>query len=91
MQGPGLHHLKERTLRRASRLVEPPTADPHGGWCGGWGSETPGYPISLHRALWCATNATYETTAPRGQPALRNNPARRRLAESARKLGHEFE
>jgi len=24
-------------LRRASRLVEPPPADPHGGWCGGWG------------------------------------------------------
>ena len=23
---------------------EPPTADPHGGWCGGWGLETPGYP-----------------------------------------------
>jgi hypothetical protein len=22
-------------LRRASQLVEPPTADPHGGWCGG--------------------------------------------------------
>jgi hypothetical protein len=27
---------------------EPPTADPHGGWCGGWGLETPGYPISDH-------------------------------------------
>jgi hypothetical protein len=26
-------------------LHEPPTADPHGGWCGGWGLETPGYPI----------------------------------------------
>ena len=25
---------------------EPPTAYPHGGWCGGWGLETPGYPIS---------------------------------------------
>ena len=22
---------------------EPPTADRHGGWCGGWGLETPGY------------------------------------------------
>ena len=27
---------------------EPPTADPHGGWCGGWGLETPGYPIGRH-------------------------------------------
>jgi hypothetical protein len=26
-------------------LVVPPTADPHGGWCGGWELETPGYPI----------------------------------------------
>ena len=24
---------------------EQPTADPHGGWCGGWGLEAPGYPI----------------------------------------------
>ena len=28
-----------------SQLVEPPTADPHGGWCGGWELDTPGYPI----------------------------------------------
>ena len=35
-------------LRRASRLVEPPTADPHGGWCGGRELETPAYPIRLH-------------------------------------------
>ena len=28
-------------------LHEPPTADPHGGWCGGWGLEAPGYPISV--------------------------------------------
>lgn len=35
----------ERKLRRACRLVEPPTADPYGGWYGGWGLETPGYPI----------------------------------------------
>ena len=36
---------RERNLRRASQLVEPPTAAPHGGWCGGWGLDTPGYPI----------------------------------------------
>jgi len=25
---------------------ETPCADPHAGCCGGWGLETPGYPIS---------------------------------------------
>ena len=32
----------------------PPTADPHGGWCGGWGLETPGYPIRCQRGLGVA-------------------------------------
>jgi len=36
---------KRGKLRRACQLFEPPTADPHGGWCGGWELETPGYPI----------------------------------------------
>ena len=31
-------------------LHEPPTADPHGGWCGGWGLEASGYPIRPHTA-----------------------------------------
>jgi hypothetical protein len=26
---------------------EPPGADSHAGWCGGWGLLTPGYPIKL--------------------------------------------
>ena len=26
---------------------EPPSADPHARWCGGWGLNTPGYPITL--------------------------------------------
>jgi hypothetical protein len=26
-------------------LWEPPGADPHARWCGGWGREPPGYPI----------------------------------------------
>jgi len=30
---------------RPDDFHEPPTADPHGGWCGGWGLTTPGYPI----------------------------------------------
>jgi len=34
-----------KSLRRARQLVEPPTADPHGGWCGGRGRATSGYPI----------------------------------------------
>ncbi len=25
--------------------IETPCADPHAGCCGGWGLETPGYPI----------------------------------------------
>ena len=40
VQGPGLHHLKEpgtdRFVERAD-LAVPPTADPHGGWCGAGG------------------------------------------------------
>jgi hypothetical protein len=27
---------KKGRLRRASRHIEPPTVDPHGGWCGDW-------------------------------------------------------
>ena len=34
-----------QSLRRARQLVEPPTADPHGGWYGGRELETSGYPI----------------------------------------------
>ena len=30
---------------RLGRLCEPPSADPHAWWCGGWGRKTPGYPI----------------------------------------------
>ena len=45
VQGPGLYDLKGIRLRQASQLVEPPTAGPHGGWCGGWELDTPGYPI----------------------------------------------
>ena len=31
---------------RLGRLWEPPGADPHAGWCGGWGRKSPGYPLS---------------------------------------------
>ncbi len=52
-------------LSRASQLVEPPTADPHGGWCGGWRLKTPGYPIWRHvsnarKSLGCLT-ATFSS------------------------------
>ena len=30
---------------RPVTLWEPPYADPHVRWCGGWGGEPPGYPI----------------------------------------------
>ena len=33
-------------------LHEPPTEDPHGGWCGGRELETPGYPIGPQLDLW---------------------------------------
>ena len=29
-------------------LHEPPTANPHGGWCEGGGLAAPGYPIRCH-------------------------------------------
>jgi hypothetical protein len=32
---------------RPVTLWEPPGADPHARWCGGWGRKTPGYPIVL--------------------------------------------
>ena len=31
---------------------ETPCADPHAGCCGGWGLDTPGYPIGLGRSIF---------------------------------------
>jgi len=39
---------------RFTMLYEPPGADPHAGWCGGWGLKTPGYPIR-----WCFLISTF--------------------------------
>ena len=39
----------QATLRQACQLVEPPTADPHGGWCGGRRIEPVAYPIGRAR------------------------------------------
>lgn len=33
-----------------SNPAEAPRADPHAGCCGGWGLNTPGYPISLGKS-----------------------------------------
>ena len=38
------------TRLRSGYLCEPPLADPHEGWCGGWGVKTPGYPIQAQGA-----------------------------------------
>lgn len=49
VQGPGLYGKGEKkSFVERANLVFPPTADPHGGWCGGWGLETRGYPIRSH-------------------------------------------
>ena len=32
-----------------SNPAEAPRADPHAGCCGGWGLNTPGYPIQVSR------------------------------------------
>ncbi|WP_207797907.1 hypothetical protein, partial [Shewanella xiamenensis] len=42
---------------RLGVLNEPPCAEPHAGWCGGWRLNTSGYPISR-------TNATAQQANP---------------------------
>ena len=50
--GDPLQFVKELRVRsltarlRLGRLWEPPGADPHAGWCGGWGRKSPGHPLS---------------------------------------------
>ena len=39
---------------------EPPTADPHGGWCGGWELETPGYPIRPINSFMRANTGNFQ-------------------------------
>jgi hypothetical protein len=41
-----------------SKPAEAPRADPHAGCCGGWGLNTPGYPIRAH----LSTLNLHETT-----------------------------
>ena len=39
------------TDKRVRPVIEPPGADPHAGWCGGWRLETSGYPIKSGKDL----------------------------------------
>ena len=45
-------------------FCEPPSADPHARWCGGWGLNAPGYPIS----------ASPEMNAWHGESSLLHEP-----------------
>jgi hypothetical protein len=50
------------TLTRKSRLGvlnEPPCAEPHAGWCGGWRLDTSGYPIMWFYIKWIQLFALY--------------------------------
>ena len=52
VQGPGLHGKEKRkSFVERANLVEPPTADPHGGWCGVRRLEAVAYPIRPHLRL----------------------------------------
>src|SRR5690554_3178291 len=56
------------------RFRETPCADPHAGCCGGWGLETPGYPISFYTTGRLASNAhtpAVESRAPLAKLNLR--------------------
>ena len=47
----GKHSLPDYgPVNSVNRPVRLPAAgrDPHAGWCGGWGTKTPGYPIGLY-------------------------------------------
>ena len=60
VQGPGLHGKEKRkSFVERANLVVPPTADPHGGWCGGGRRlEAVAYPIN-----WCPHEATQSRNA----------------------------
>jgi hypothetical protein len=69
VQGTGLYGKEGEIFVERANLVVPPTADPHGGWCGGWELETPGYPIS-HQ---CAASGTSVPLALRSVTTVREN------------------
>ena len=66
---PSCQDLNGTRLRLASQFVEPPTADPHDGWCGAWELETPGYPIRQRLAQQSALRRTWLAVAAT-EPAL---------------------
>ena len=56
-----IHYTPQRGYWTVARLRlgsswEPPGADPHARWCGGWGRDSPGYPIIFHLLFIYASN-----------------------------------
>ena len=77
---------------------EPPCADPHARWCGGWGRNTPGYPIGPERHIDSISHKSYygdmrmtlsipDVVAHRFQAAV---PARQRSRLVTRLLEQEL-
>ena len=62
---------------RPARLSLKTAIDPHGGWCGGWKLETPGYPIGHHAVRGSALFGDLNATPIRRQ-ALRPSLGSRR-------------
>ena len=50
-RAPSVRPAWARTYGAEVPCVEPPTAYPHGGRCGGWKLDTSGYPIRDHRIV----------------------------------------
>src|SRR5690554_4463898 len=47
--------ITARWMDQASLLSETPCAEPHAGCCGGWGLDTPGYPIIAFSQIFSST------------------------------------
>ena len=63
----GLISVKEQWVKihypaTARNLREPPGADPHAGWCGGWGDKTLRLPDWLLAPVWLSQ---YDPNHPR--------------------------
>lgn len=43
--------MDRSSLSQLGVLSEPPCAESHAGWCGGWRLDTSGYPIMRHYLL----------------------------------------
>ena len=47
------------TRLRPGNSWEPPGADPHARWCGGWGRDSPGYPVIYSKRMPKATGFVF--------------------------------